>query len=1740
MFGTASGTISNLTVDGSVSGNSYVGVLVGYSKGAITNCFTSGSAANTSSSGDTGGMVGYNYSGTVSACGSSASATASGGDCGGLIGDNHAQVNNSYAQGSVTGGSAASGGLIGYNAAYVRNCYACGNVTTTNSNKGALVGNNSNGEVYNCYARSITGANSAGFTVTLDDLKSKSTFAYWDFDDLWAIGSGYPYISKRGEERKITFNGEGSREVPYLIETEDQLYCLAMNFSSTPNTSDTYYLLAKDINITAVNWTPIGVYSEFKANFDGGGHKITGLTLSGTSYDKAGLFGTVSGTVSNLAVDGSISGSSYVGILAGYSKGEITNCSVTGSAANPTASGDTGGMVGYNSSGTISLCWSTADVSCSGGDCGGLIGDTRAQVSNCYARGTVAGGKASSGGLIGYSSAAVSNCYASGAVTTTNSNRGGLIGNGSGKVTSGYYDSEVSTTTDTARGTPASTAEMKTQSTYEGWDFDVVWSLSSSVNDGYPHLRSNPPSSGGSGSDYTVSVTGVSLDKTAITLNVGETAALKASVIPDIATDQTVTWKSSSSAVATVKDGVVTAVSAGTATITVTTVDGGKTATCAVTVTPASSTVPVTQILVLIDNDDHVLTDISALSGTTRSGLIVEIYPENATDKSVVWNSSNDSVAAVSQNGLLTFKSAGTAVITVTTGDGSVSTSFTVQTRTRPDVKLTTNVSALSLAVGETETLTASADPDSICPESGHGYNKNTQEPFVWIANQSVRPTRWSSEDETVASVSAAGVVTAVKEGSTYIDIVYNEGRSLFRVPVTVYKYTAAGAYRIVSGSYTWEEARDACIAMGGHLATITSAGEQAYVQQLNSGDRKLWIGGYRDDSFNWYWVTGETWSYTNWGEGQPDNEGGRGEKYAAVWPRYWNDLVMASTEQDGFICEWDDGIIAPASVSVEPSSLELTVGDAAVLTAVVSPADATDKTVTWKSSNEAAATVDSSGTVTALTAGSAVITCTTRSGAKSAQCTVTVKPRTAGKVTLNVSKIALQRSGDTFLLIAEHSSPSGITFKWTSSNKGIVPISQKAEGSAYCLVHGQQKGNATITVRASDGATASCQVYSNDSAQPMEYATAVMNVQPAKLTLFVGSTSTLRASLDSTYTPGAGSLLTPIYWLSSDPSVADVSNGTVTALKEGTAEITAISGYASRTAICQITVKAKPATLTGIELSGPSVTQVIQGSALDVSGLTVTAVYSDGTKAAVTDYTTGGYDTNKLGAQTVTVTYKGKTASFGITVVAKEITGITVTSRPSKLSYAYGEALDTAGLAVSAVYNDGTTKTVTGYTLSGYSASVSGSQYVTVTYQGFTAGFYVTVGDKPVTGDVSKPVFSIESFIGGKRVTLSSPDGAAIYYTLDGSAPTAASARYSSPIVFTYTATLKAVAISGGVSSNVISAKITVSKAEKPTIVPPGGQVEKNSIVTLRTDTVGASIYYTTDGSAPSHLSETSRKYNGAIFVQGSMILKAVAVKDGYISSDVAAAQFTVPEPPADEVTIALGSVSVPAGNVASVPAYIFAGSDITGFRFSVSFDSNLFDSNVTITPAEGVDASELFSSANDGVVTVMYTGEAAVESGEICTINLTTMASVSAGTACSLEVLAHRSSVSLADYEKVELSAQNSFVTITEPQLYGEVMFTDSSGKLTDPGKTSDVLEASVSIYNDAADGTAEQTFANLYLAIYDRNGMMVSVDSWRVDISDPMYLFTQTVNIPKGVEVGSVKVMLLSDDMVPLIEV
>ncbi len=118
-------------------------------------------------------------------------------------------------------------------------------------------------------------------------------------------------------------------------------------------------------------------------------------------------------------------------------------------------------------------------------------------------------------------------------------------------------------------------------------------------------------------------------------------------------------------------------------------------------------------------------------------------------------------------------------------------------------------------------------------------------------------------------------------------------------------------AYRVFYDVMNWEAAKAACEAMGGHLVTITSAEEDAFITTLYPNGDHLWYGGYADENRQWHWVTGEEFVYFNWAYGQPDNYRSNENYINSYQNQQWNDSDIEGENLNprpgGYICEWDD-----------------------------------------------------------------------------------------------------------------------------------------------------------------------------------------------------------------------------------------------------------------------------------------------------------------------------------------------------------------------------------------------------------------------------------------------------------------------------------------------------------------------------------------------------------------------------------------------------------------------------------------------------------------------------------------------------------------------------------------------------------------------------------------------------------------------------------------------------------------
>ena len=701
------------------------------------------------------------------------------------------------------------------------------------------------------------------------------------------------------------------------------------------------------------------------------------------------------------------------------------------------------------------------------------------------------------------------------------------------------------------------------------------------------------------------------------------------------------------------------------------------------------------------------------------------------------------------------------------------------------------------------------------------------------------------------------------------------------------------------------------------------------------------------------------------------------------------------------------------------------------------------------------------------------------------------------------------------------------------------------------------------------------------------------VKVSKTEITLGIGGTERLTA----TVLPASASNK-KITWKTNNAAVATVNDGLVTGISEGTAIITVTTEDKGFAASCIVTVSKDgpkptlaptatpeptaaptetpaptttpmvkptaapaatatptpiptlaptkaPANINGIRIkSQPSKTTVVEGTALDTSGLKVEAVYSDGKAEEITDYTLTGYDMNSVGPQTITVEYLGFTASFNITVAAKSMIGIAITQKPDKRTYIQGESLDTTGMIVTAIYNNGTSEEISGYNVSGYDPDYVGNQTISVSYNGYSTAFTVTVSAKSeISGTVETPKLSINSFIGGKTVMLTcATDGASIYYTTDSSAPDESSTLYSEPITFTDTTTIKAVAVKSGMNpSKTAGGKITVGKTADPTSSRASGRVEVGTVITLRSETSGSMIYYTTDGSEPT---TESQKYSGGIAITSDVTIKAIAVKDGYKNSGIFEAAYTVPKIEPGSAAISVGSVSGAAGDTLSIPIYLFMDgeSGITDYRFTLNYDASKFEYQ-SVTPAEGALASDLFTSASGGAVTVLYSG-AAIESGEVCNINLKALESDEDGE-YPISIAKEGVKIATESGNKFNVEITDGMITLigsvnSNLELKSDVMLTDAQGNdITDKSNVKGEVTANVTLEN-ADDRTETRPLTvNIIMAVYDREGCLVNMSVMEADLSDLNYVFTNTVDIPEGVEVGSIKLMVWNglSDMTPM---
>lgn len=590
-------------------------------------------------------------------------------------------------------------------------------------------------------------------------------------------------------------------------------------------------------------------------------------------------------------------------------------------------------------------------------------------------------------------------------------------------------------------------------------------------------------------------VESVSLDKSELKMTVGSTDSLKATVLPEKATQQ-LKYESSKTSVATVNDnGVVTAVAAGTTVITATSTDGtNKSASCTVTVGEVSN-VPVTGVKV---SPPEVTLDVG---GSQQLKWTVE--PSNATNKKLIFKSSDDSVATVSNTGYITAVKNGNAVITVTSDDNNTIYDFCKVKVGKPVLVASVSVTPeeTKLKVGATCQLNVSVLP----------------------SNADKRSVSYESSNPNVAAVSDNGLVTAKASGVATITVTAKDGSGKKATStvtvwqpvtgVTVSEKTIVipkGNVKPIFASVVPATADEKGLVFKTSNATVATVSNEGVVTGVNEGWATITICAKENEaiyttctvkvglpvyveSITLDIATADMWVGSTRQLGVsvlPANADIKDVSYGS------SDNTVATVSSTGLISAKKSGTVKitvtatdgsgksatctvnvkqrVTSISISPNGYTLTKGSIKQLKANVGPDDAANKEVTWSSSNPAVAAVSADGHVTAVNEGSCFITATSKDDPSiKASCTIVVgTPVTSVSLT---PQTASMKTGETITLFAS-------VLPTNASNKGVTWSWESKDGASIILTNGvvkaMKKGTVTVTAKAADnnnGAQATC-----------------------------------------------------------------------------------------------------------------------------------------------------------------------------------------------------------------------------------------------------------------------------------------------------------------------------------------------------------------------------------------------------------------------------------------------------------------------------------------------------------------------------------------------------------------------------------------------------------------------------------------------------------------------------------------
>lgn len=598
---------------------------------------------------------------------------------------------------------------------------------------------------------------------------------------------------------------------------------------------------------------------------------------------------------------------------------------------------------------------------------------------------------------------------------------------------------------------------------------------------------------------------------------------------------------------------------------------------------------------------------VDAVVGATAqfTAVALDASQRPLAGRSITWTSSDESVAPVDSTGNMTARGAGTATITAASEGKSASATVTVTQAPVATVSITPN--PLSMSVGQSTPLTAIA--------LDAGGNVVTG-----------RPIAWTTSNQSIAGVSATGVVTAIVAGSVVITATVDAKTATANVTVSNF---AVGSVSVQPQGATVVE----------HSSTQLSAVVRDVTGALTTGRVVTW-----SSSSNGVATVSGTGLVTGVKTGTvtitATSEGKSGATTVTVTPAPASHVVLTS----------------PAT--------SVTVGQSLTITSAVLDADSLPligRTLTWSSSNTSIASVTNAGVVNAVAPGAVVISATTTDG-KTGSAPLTVVPIPVASVAVAPSSANLT-VGQSVTLSATAkdvggNALSGRSIAWSTSDATIASVSSAG------VVSGVGSGSATITAT-SEGQSGSATV----TITPAPVGSVSL---PATTSLIAGQAVTLSPTIKDVN----GTVVTNrvVTWSSDHSAVATVSSaGLVTGVAPGTATVTATSEGKSGSTV--VTVTAAPVASVAI---APSAVSLVAGQTTTLvatpkdaggnalNGRSVTWNSSVPTVATVSQ--TGVVTAIAPGAATITATSEGKSATAGVTVTAVPAASVTVTPAATTL----------------------------------------------------------------------------------------------------------------------------------------------------------------------------------------------------------------------------------------------------------------------------------------------------------------------------------------------------------------------------------------------------------------------------------------------------------------------------------------